>query len=347
MKILTVSSENPPYQYSTPEIISAADRLWLSKQEERVRSTALKIFKGADIQKRGSVIPIEEVFTPTSFAEKNDIYIRESKKLAEQALLSACEKIDLSPSKIDVLITTSCTGFMIPSVDAFLVDKLQMKKNVIRMPVTEMGCAGGTAATIYAREILRGDPKKVVAIVAVELPSLTFQHQDLSMENIVSTAIFADGAAAMILSGEGSGIEILDTNMHHFEESTYLMGYQLTNHGLKIVLDRDVPDAISSEFPKFFHPFLEKNSLDLKEISHFVFHPGGKKILQQVESLLSPHGKNVESSKKVLRERGNLSSATVLCVLEDVLRQNPQKGDLGYMLAFGPGFSAQSILLRW
>lgn len=347
MKILTVSSVTPPYQYSTSEIISTADSLWLSKQDERTRSTALKIFKGADIQKRGSVIAIDQVFTPTSFAEKNDIYIKECKKLAEAALISACEKIDLSPSKIDVLITTSCTGFMIPSVDAFLVDRLKMNRNVIRMPITEMGCAGGTAATIYAREILKGDPKKIVAIVAVELPSLTFQHQDLSMENIVSTAIFADGAAAMILGGDGNGIEILDTQMHHFNESTYLMGYQLTNQGLKIVLDRDVPDAISTEFSKFFDPFLQKNGLDIKDISHFVFHPGGKKILQQVEKLLAPHGKNVESSKKVLRERGNLSSATVLCVLEDVIRQKPKAGDLGYMLAFGPGFSAQSILLRW
>jgi alkylresorcinol/alkylpyrone synthase len=346
MKILSVSSVKPPYEYCTADIIAAADRLWLAKQEERIRSTALKIFRGAEIESRGSVVPIDEVFTPTSFAEKNDIYIRECQTLAEQALLAACAKIDLAPRNLNVLITTSCTGFMIPSVDAYLVNRLGLANNIIRMPITEMGCAGGTAATIYANEILKGNPKAKVAIVAVEMPSLTFQSTDFSMENIVSTAIFADGAAAMIL-GEGEGPEIIDTNMHHFHNSTKLMGYQLTNNGLKIVLDREVPDAIAQEFPQFFHPFLARNHLGISDIAHFVFHPGGKKILQQVESLLKPAGKNVEAAKKVLRERGNLSSATVLCVLEETLKQEPQPGEYGYMLAFGPGFSAQSILLRW
>jgi alkylresorcinol/alkylpyrone synthase len=347
MKILSVVSVKPKHLYSTKEIIDAADRYWLQKQEPKNRSLALKIFHGAEISSRGSVIPLEQVFTHTSFQEKNDLYIEATKELAERALLTACEKIDLSPQKLDYLITTSCTGFMIPSVDAYLINKLNMHKNVIRMPITEMGCAGGTSAVIYAREILRGNPKAKIGIVCVEAPSLTFQQNDFSMENIVSTAIFADGAAAMIL-GEGIGPEIRATEMHHFSDSTYLMGYNLTNTGLKIVLDREVPDAIHKEFSQFFDPFLAKNDLGLRDINHFIFHPGGKKIIHLVESLLSPHGKNVNASKKVLSTRGNLSSATVFCVLEETIEScAPKSGDFGYMLAFGPGFSAQSILLRW
>jgi alkylresorcinol/alkylpyrone synthase len=347
MKILSVASVKPKFQYSTKEIIEAADKYWLHNQEPKKRSLALKIFHGAEIESRGSVVSLEQVFTPTSFQEKNDLYIEAAKEMAENALLAACEKIDLPPHKLDYLITTSCTGFMIPSVDAFLINKIEMNKNVIRIPITEMGCAGGAAAVIYARDILRGNPRAKIGIVCVEAPSLTFQHEDFSMENIVSSAIFADGAAAMIL-GDGKGPEICATEMHHFRDSTYLMGYNLTNSGLKIVLDREVPDAIHKEFSQFFEPFLAKNDLGIKEIDHFIFHPGGKKILHLVESLLAPHGKNVNASKKVLASRGNLSSATVLCVLEEIIHScSPKPGEIGYMLAFGPGFSAQSILLRW
>jgi alkylresorcinol/alkylpyrone synthase len=348
-KILSVAGINPKFKYGTQEILAAADRLWLNRKDEKIRAIARKVILGAEIQERHSVIPLETVFADLSFQEKNDLYIEAAKEMAEAALLKACERADVSPSQLDYLITTSCTGFMIPSVDAYLVDKLGLRQNVIRMPITEMGCAGGTSGLTYAQRILRGDPGAKAALVCVEAPSVTFQRDDDSMENLVSTAIFADGAAAAIL-GDSDKLApvILDTNMYHFPNSTHLMGYQLTNSGLKIVLDRAVPDAIAEHFEKFFFPLLKRNQLEIADIDHFVFHPGGKKIIQQVEKLLRPFGKNVDASRTVLGSRGNLSSATVLYVLEKVIAvAKPAKGELGYMLAFGPGFSAQSLLLEW
>jgi len=336
---------SPTYRYRTEEIADAAGRLWLPDRPER--ELALRILRAAEIRERYSVVPLETVFSPLSFEEKNDLYIAAAKDLAASALLRACEAADVAPSSLDYLITTSCTGFMIPSVDAYLVDRLGLRRDIVRLPITEMGCAGGSAGLIYADRILRGHPGARAAVVAVEAPSVTFQREDLSMENLVSTAIFADGAAGAVLGVGTRGPALVDSSMYHFPESTHLMGYRLTNSGLKIVLDRDVPDAIAAHFDRYFFPLLERHGLGVKDVSQFVFHPGGKKILQGVEKLLAPFGKDLRHSRKILAERGNLSSATVLFVLEEAMRAGPGVGDWGYLLAFGPGFSAQGVLLRW
>jgi alkylresorcinol/alkylpyrone synthase len=348
-KILHVSHALPGYEYSTDEIIKAADQLWLSHVDPDVRRAALKIFKGAEIKKRHSAFPLEVVFKDLSFKEKNDMYIKAAIALAEKALKKALADSKIPASEIDFIITTSCTGFMIPSVDAYLVDSLKLRKNIKRLPVTEMGCAAGISALIYANDFVRAHPKAKVATVAVEIPSITFQHNDFTMENLVSTAIFADGASAVILGNDDNIVAptIIDTDMYHFGNTTHLMGYELRNSGLKIVLDRDVPDTIQEHFPKFFLPFLERNALQIEDIKSYMFHPGGKKIITRVEEYIGKFGKDVSESKAVLQERGNLSSATILHILERIMAKSHDKGDLGYMLAFGPGFSAQSILLRW
>ncbi len=237
---------------------------------------------------------------------------------------------------------------MIPSVDAYLVDKLGLRQNVRRLPVTEMGCAGGTASLIYAHDFARANPDLTVAIVSVEIPSITFQPQDLSMENLVSTAIFADGAAAVILGPSDQVRPVITaTDMYHFPNSTHLMGYQLHNSGLKIVLDRAVPDAIHEQFDKIFFGFLSRNNLQPEDIHNYMFHPGGKKIIARVEDFIGRYGKDISTSRAVLRECGNLSSATILHILERVMSQPHAAGELGYMLAFGPGFTAQSLLVKW
>jgi alkylresorcinol/alkylpyrone synthase len=347
-KIIQVSTVKPEFEYTTAEILKMADHMWLNHISPDVRRVAHKIFEGADIQKRSSAFPLELLFSDLSFEQKNNYYIEAAIILAEKALVKASKDSGVSLQEIDYIITTSCTGFMIPSVDAHLVDRLNMKKNIKRLPVTEMGCAGGTAALIYAHDILKSNPGKKLAIVSVELPSITFQKNDLSMENLVSTAIFADGAAAVIM-GDTDLVRpsIQDTDMYHFPLSTKLMGYNLTNSGLKIVLDREVPDAIQEHFPKIFYPFLERNNLTVEAIKNYMFHPGGKKIISRVEDFIGRFGKDISDSKNVLKERGNLSSATILHILERMMNKEQSKNDLGYMLAFGPGFAAHSLLVRW
>jgi len=358
--IRTITHIRPTHTNKTSQVLQAAEQYWFPQIPAEVARVAGRIMESADIDQRCSVMPLDVVFGDLSFEEKNNLYITSSKQLAKAALEKALVQSQLEARDIDFIISTSCTGFMIPSVDAYVVDELNMKQDIVRLPVTEMGCAGGTSALIYAHNFLRANPNKRAAIIAVETPSLTFQKYDYSMENIVSTAIFADGVSCLILEGEeltkqipSAKYHIEDYTMYHFPKALHLMGYQLQNSGLKIVLDRDVPNQIQEHLPNIFKSFTQKKNLGIEDIQHFYLHPGGKKIIAQAEKLLAGFGKDVELSKGVLKNRGNMSSATILHILESAIEQHQlgerviRPGDHAYMLAFGPGFSAHSLLLRW
>ena len=238
---------------------------------------------------------------------------------------------------------------MIPSVDAALINSFKMRQDIVRLPVTEMGCAAGVSGIIYAKNFLKANPGKKAVVVAVESPMATFQLNDFSMANIVSAAIFGDGAAAILLSScpADEGPEIIGEEMYHFYDAQYMMGFQLTNSGLQMILDETVPETIAAHFPKIIYPFLERNHTTMDEVNHLIFHPGGRKIIQTVEEIFGSMGKNIDDTRQVLKEYGNMSSVTVLYVMERFLEKNIAKGDKGLMLSFGPGFSAQTILLQW
>jgi len=348
VKITSVAKQLPEYYRETKDIIPFV-KLWMQDQDERFQRKVIKLFEGAGVDRRYSIMDPEEVFIATSFEEKNNIYAREVVKLAEKSLKKSLEKVHLKPSDIDYIITVSCTGIMIPSMDAYLINSLQMKQDIVRLPVTEMGCAAGVSGIIYAKNFLKLNPNKRAVVVAVEAPTVTFQLEDYSMTNIVSAAIFGDGASSVILSSyeEDKGPQIIDEAMYHFYDATQMMGFNLVNTGLQMILDKEVPQKISDHFPAIVHPFLERNNLTIQDINHLIFHPGGKKIVQTVEDLFGVLGKNIDDTKEVLRLYGNMSSATVLYVLERFMDRNPAKGERGLMLSFGPGFSAQRILLEW
>lgn len=348
VKITAVATQLPPYTRSTEEIIPFL-KVWLSGQEERYQRKVIKLFENAGVERRYSIMDAQEVFLNTSFEEKNDIYKRETIKLAEGALTKALNKANLSPTDIDFIITVSCTGIMIPSVDAYLINKLNMKQDIVRLPVTEMGCVAGVSGMIYAKNFLKANPNKRAVVIAVESPTSTFQIEDFSMVNIVSAAIFGDGCACAVLSSyeNEQGPEIMDEAMYHFYNAEHMMGFELKNTGLQMVLDKEVPEKIASHFPKIVYPFLERNNLTIEDVDHLIFHPGGKKIVQTIEELFGSLGKNIDNTKAVLKEYGNMSSATVLYVLERFIDQGAKKGDIGLMLSFGPGFTAQRLLLKW
>ncbi len=348
VKITTVAKQLPQYSRNTSEIIPFVET-WLDGKEKRFKRKVIKIFEGAGVDKRYSIMDPLEVFTRSSFEERNDIYIREITKLGKTCLQKALEKANWKATEVDYIITVSCTGIMIPSVDAFLINELGMRQDIVRLPVTEMGCAAGISGIIYAQNFLKANPGKRAAVVALEAPTATFQLEDFSMVNIVSAAIFGDGAACVLLSSkeEDNGPEILAEEMYHFYDATDMMGFKLVNSGLQMVLDKSVPEKIAEHFPAIIHPFLQKNNLEINDIDHLIFHPGGKKIVQTVEDLFGSLGKNIDDTKEVLKLYGNMSSATVLYVLERFMDQNVPKGNLGLMLSFGPGFSAQRVLLKF
>ncbi|MDJ0853184.1 MAG: type III polyketide synthase [Myxococcota bacterium] len=347
-KILATAIELPRYTKPTAEIIADMES-HLRDADERFRKKVLRIFKYAQVDRRYSILPAEKVLGDLSFEERNELYVEAATDLAEAVLRKALERADTAASDIDFIITVSCTGFMIPSVDAHLINRLRMRRDVVRLPVTEMGCVAGVSALIYATNFLRAHPGKRAAIVAVESPMSTFQVSDLSMANMVSAAIFGDGAACAIVGFDDDKVApaVLDTDMYHFFDETDLMGFRLRNTGFEMVLDPDVPKRIEAHFGQILFPFLERNGLTIEQIDHLIFHPGGKKIVQIVESLFGELGKDLEETKAVLRSYGNMSSATVLFVLDRFLEEGAGAGERGIMLSFGPGFSAQSVLLQW
>ena len=348
VKITAVAKQLPKYTRETKDIIPFLN-IWLEGQEDRFKRKVIKLFENAGVDRRYSIMDAEDVFNNTSFEEKNTIYSREVVKLAEQSLVKALGKASLKPTDIDYIITVSCTGIMIPSVDAYLINNLNMKQDIVRLPVTEMGCAAGVSGIIYAKNFLKANPNKRAVVIAVESPTATFQLDDYSMVNIVSAAIFGDGASSVILSSyeHEKGPKIIDEAMYHFYDAETMMGFKLVNTGLQMILDKAVPETISEHFPMIVHPFLEQNGIKIEDIDHLIFHPGGKKIVQTVEDLFGSLGKNIDDTKDVLKHYGNMSSATVLYVLERFMDKKLPKGDRGLMLSFGPGFSAQRILLEW
>ena len=347
-RIVAVTKSLPQYSRNTKDILPFVEK-WLYGQDERLQRKVLKIFEGAAVDKRYSIMSPEEVFEATSFEDKNNVYVREVKKLGRTVLRRALDKSGWTADSLDYIITVSCTGIMIPSLDAYLINDLDLRKDIVRLPVTEMGCAAGISGLIYASNFLRSNPGKRAAIVAVESPTATCQLNDYSMANMVSAAIFGDGAACVLVSSEedAKGPRIVGEEMYHFPDATQMMGFDLTNSGLKMILDPLVPQTISEHFPEIVHPFLKRYGSSIEKVDHLIFHPGGKKIVETVESLFGKLGKNLDDTRETLRLYGNMSSATVLYVLERYMEKDIPKGDQGLLLSFGPGFSAQRILLEW
>ncbi len=348
VKIKAVATQLPPYSRTTEEIIPYVKE-WMSDQDERLQRKAVKIMGNAGIDKRYSILDADEMFIHRSFEEKNNLYIQGTLPLAEGALRKALEKANWSAKDLDYIVTVSCTGFMIPSVDAYLINSIGLRQDVVRLPVTKMGCAAGVSGVIYAKNFLQANPGKRAAVIAIESPMATFQREDFSMVNIVSSAIFGDGSACVLLSSstQDEGPVVKNEAMYHFFDATHMMGFALKNTGLHMVLDPSVPETIAEHFPRIIYPFLEKSNTTIEEIDHLVFHPGGKKIVHTIESIFGALGKNIDDTKEVLRSYGNMSSATILYVLERFMDKDLPKGEKGLMLSFGPGFSAQKILLEW
>jgi len=348
VKIKTVATETPEYTSTTAETIPYIKK-WLAGEDERFQRKVIKIFEGAQVDRRYAIMPPEEVFTPTSFEDKNEIYKSAAQELGRSVLEKALHQADWKADSLDYIITVSCTGIMIPSLDAYLINAMNLRQDIVRLPVTEMGCVGGVSGMIYAKQFLQSQPGKRAAVLAFEAPTATLQHEDKSMANMVSAAIFGDGAACVLMSSETheSGAEVIGEQMYHFYDKTRMMGFDLKNSGLQMVLDVEVPETIADHFPDIIHPFLEKYDLNIADVEHLIFHPGGRKIIQTVDELFGQLGKNIDATRGVLRDYGNMSSATVLFVLRQIMQDQPKTGEYGLMLSFGPGFTAQRLLLRF
>jgi len=309
----------------------------------------MAVIDNSQVKQRYFVHPVDTIIRPRPLSQISREYQEHAVQLGRKVAVDCLEKAGMTPGDIDMIITVSCTGVMIPSLDAHLVNDLGFRQNVRRLPITELGCAAGAAAVERASDFIRAFPDSTVLVIAVEIPSLTFQRDDLTQANLISTVLFGDGAAAAVVTGRPSdGPQILDTDSFLFPHSLDAMGFDLKESGFHIVLSKDVPQLIRSRIKELLCRFLARHGLKTEEISAFVLHPGGQKLLLYIEEELGLSREDTQFSWSVLREYGNLSSASVLFVLHEwMTKRRMATGDYGLMAAFGPGFSAEMLLLRW
>jgi predicted naringenin-chalcone synthase len=346
--IQATATTHPTHRYDQDEILRSLP-LWLA-HDERMLTLAQRVFAHAAVKTRYGCRNLFDFVHPLSITETNQLYQQQMRVLGEEVVRRCLTQGAVAPDAVDLIISTSCTGFMIPSLDAHLANTFGFSPHIKRLPITELGCAAGAVALARAFDYLTAFPDQTVLVVAVELPSLTFQVQDLSPANIVSSALFGDGAAAVLLTGaqqEGRP-RILATESTLFPHSTDLMGFELKDTGLHILLSAEIPDVVCAKVPQLVHDFLTHRGLTLRHLTHFLLHPGGRRVLDGLMQCLALPEERTAVSRSILREYGNLSSASILFILDQfVTKERTQAGELGLLLAFGPGFSAEMLLLEW
>lgn len=311
------------------------------------RSAALHaLFGRTRVCRRQSVVPLEHVGAARGLTESMALYRRHGLELARSAAQSCLERAGLAPADVDLVITSSCTGVSLPSLATLLVKPLGLREDVRRLPLTELGCAGGASALAQADAHLRAFPAARVLVVAVELPSLTFRRDDPSPENIVASALFGDGAAAVLLEPDAaSGVEIVATHTGLLPGSLDDMGFDLRDSGFYVVLSKNVPRIIADTAPRIIRGFLARHALAPKDLEFCVLHPGGRRVLEALERTLELTPAQTAASWDVLAEHGNQSSASVLFVLRETLGRGLARG-FGLLAAFGPGITMELALLR-
>ncbi|MFZ0735974.1 MAG: 3-oxoacyl-[acyl-carrier-protein] synthase III C-terminal domain-containing protein [Candidatus Acidiferrales bacterium] len=309
----------------------------------------MAIVDNSCVEKRYTIFPLEYTIEPRPLTQTSIEYQQHAIRLGEQVAKECLERAGMEPEDIDWIVTVSCTGFMIPSLDAHLVETMGFRRDCRRLPITELGCAAGASAFARAHEFLKAGPGKNVLLVSVELPSMTFQRRSLTPANIISSILFGDGAAAAIITSEPRrGPQIVTTETYLFPDSHDAMGFDLMDDGFHIVLSKDVPEMIRGKIKALVDQFLGKHGMRREDITAYVLHPGGRKLMDYMEEELDLCRCKTQPSWDILSEYGNLSSASVLFVLNDWLtKQKVETGQHGLMAAFGPGFSAELLLLRW
>jgi len=352
--LLAIERYLPPYRYDQDEVTRWV-RAWLEEDGGAGAARLLSVYETAGVKRRASVVPIEEVFAPRDFERQNDRYIEIARAAGADIARRALERAELRPSDVDFVVSVSCTGFMIPAVDAYVADALGMGPRLARLPITESGCAGGVVGLARAGDYLAAHPDRCALVVALEFASLTFQRWDRSATNVVSTALFGDGGAAVVLAGRdhprsrGPALaHLAGAESMFFPGTTHLMGFRLRNPGLQIVLDRELAPFVRREVASAVKGFLEPGGLRREDVTRWIMHPGGRRIIEVMSEKLGLSEADLAPTEAVLAEHGNMSSVTVLFVLDEILRTDrPRRGERGVLGAFGPGFGAEFALLEF
>jgi alkylresorcinol/alkylpyrone synthase len=284
------------------------------------------------------------------FTDANNAFIDVALELGEEALLSALHDAELKPSEVDAIFSTTVTGLAVPTLEARLMKRVGLRQDVKRTPLFGLGCVAGAAAVARMHDYLRAFPDQVAALLAVELCSLTIQRKDNSVANLIATSLFGDGAAAVITQGgnrKSAGPRVLATRSRVYPDTEDVMGWKIGSEGFRIVLSIDVATITEKYLGEDVRRFLADHGLAPQDVSAWVCHPGGPRVIEAVENVLDLPGDALDHTRNSLRNNGNLSSVSVLDVLRAHIADAPPPGSIGLMIAMGPGFSSELVLLSW
>ncbi len=347
MNISAVGRALPEHYYSQEEILAEFQKAWGKQQ---INPALLeRLHSNVKVGGRHLALDIGDYPGLDSFGASNSAYLRCGLELGERALRDALDRAGLPYEAVRHIFSVSVTGIAVPSLDARLVNRLGLRDDIRRSPLFGLGCVAGAAGIARAADYLKAYPDHVAVLLSVELCSLTLQLDDLSVPNLIACSLFGDGAAAVVLSGRAlaaAGPEVLGSRSVFFRDTEDAMGWEVGDAGFRVILSGEVPSLAGAIRPHV-DSFLSEHGLVLKDVERFVCHPGGPRVLEAFEEALEQPRKAFEMTWKSLWELGNLSSASVLMVLADTMDEEPAPGTYGLMIAMGPGFCAELVLLRW
>jgi len=350
-QIISVGTAEIPYTFSQCEVKKFASELF--SENKNYINRMLGVFDNSLIDTRHFVHPREWFDTQKNFVERSESFLENSISMSISAIKDCFNKTEASLDDIDHIIFVSSTGITAPSVDAHLINRLKIDPHIKRTPIWGLGCVGGAVGLTRAMEYTKAYPKSAVLVITLEICSLAFHREDYSKSNIVSLALFSDGAAASIISGDEnrlSGpdkINLIDSLSTTYYDSLGVMGWDIVDDGLKAIFSKDIPTIVRNEVKSNIEHILNSNNLSISDLKHYAVHPGGAKVLKEYEESLGlPEGAFIHS-RKVLKEHGNMSSATVLYVIEEIMEEkNFSSCEFGIISALGPGFSSEILLFE-
>ena len=349
MQIASAASAFPKHYYSQKFLLEQLQEYW----GDRLRNPLMlaRLHRNVAVEGRHLALPYERYYELKTWGCANDAWIQAARELGEQALCRALHHAGLEPSELGALFFTSVTGISSPSIDALLINRMGLSPNIKRLPIFGLGCVAGAAGIARAADYVQAYPNQAAALVSVELCSLTIQREDLSVANLISSGLFADGSAAVVVTGDrlnSTGPEIIATRSVFYPNTERMMGWKVSEKGFQIVLSPEVPTLIREHLGKDVDAFLADQRRTRSDIGSWVLHTGGPKVLEATADALDLHDGQLNASWDCLKRVGNLSSASVLVVLEDVMRnRRPEPGTLGLLAAMGPGFCSELVLLKW
>jgi alkylresorcinol/alkylpyrone synthase len=349
MQIVATGTAFPPNYYPQEIVLAGIKSQW--KDSAATLAMLERLHMRTGVEGRYFSLPLEQYLPLDTFGKTNDVWIETATRLGEQAIDCALSRAGLDRQQIDALFFVTVTGLSSPSVDALIINRMRLPGRIKRTPIFGLGCVAGAAGLARAADYVRAYPGQIAVLLAIELCSLTWQRNDYSIANLISTGLFGDGAAAVLVAGDQvklKGAKVCGSACSFYPDTQEVMGWKVSEKGFQVVLSPEVPNVVKANLGRDVDAFLAGYNMKRSEVHSWIMHPGGPKVLEAVAAALGLHNGELQPSWDALRRVGNLSSASVLVVLDQIMTQHrPPSGARSILAAVGPGFCSEMSLLEW